>query len=404
VNNIQPVLKFLSQDLWWHPRGRLQKRHETKNRSVFFALLLLSGLAALAQNLPKLTVNPSTNRTVRVNWPYTNAGFVLQESAVLQAASNWQRSALPPLFNSNAAAFSISAAATNSARFFRLSKPADLRGLYVYSSDVSQISSNYAQTLTTSLAVPGIDGLLLVLGWSAVEPGNGQYNWTNLDSWMNRAIALGKKIDLAIPAGKDTPAWLFQPVTSGGAGATPLNFTISPHQGATSNCIPETIAAPWDAAFLGSWNAMLTNLAFHLKRAGTYSNLTLLRLTGINRTTDELRLPAETPNGTGLDCVSNAPAIWQAAGYTPTLLLYGWSNIISSFQASFPDKSFSVAIIPNNAFPPIDNNSQLITNRIPDATQPLLGLAAQKFAGHLVVQFNFLMTGSNASAEVIQAA
>jgi len=375
-----------------------------KNRSVFFALVLLIGLAAPAQNLPKLTVNPSANRTMRVNWPYTNAGFVLQESGVLQAASNWQRSALSPVFNSNAAEFSISAAATNPVRFFRLSQPADLRGLYVYSSDVSQISSNYAQTLTASLGVPGIDGLVLVLGWSAVEPGNGQYNWTNLDEWMNRAIALGKKIDLAIPAGKDTPAWLFQPVASGGAGATPLNFTISPHQGATSNCIPETIAAPWDAAFLGSWNAMLTNLAFHLKRAGTYSNLTLLRLTGINRTTDELRLPAETPNGTGLDCVSNAPAIWQAAGYTPTLLLYGWSNIISAFQASFPDKPFSVAIIPNNAFPPIDNNSQILTNKIPDATQPLLGLAAQKFAGHLVVQFNFLMTGSNASAEVIQAA
>ena len=78
--------------------------------------------------------------------------------------------------------------------------------------------------------------------------------------------------------------------------------------------------------------------------------------------------------------------------------------MLNSFQASFPDKSFSVAIIPNNAFPPIDDNGQIITNQIPDANQPLLTLASQRFAGRLVVQFNYLMTGQGASVAVIQAA
>ena len=113
-------------------------------------------------------------------------------------------------------------------------------------------------------------------------------------------------------------------------------------------------------------------MAAHLKTAGTYNAVTLLRLTGINRTTDELRLPAETPQSSGLACVSDAVSIWQAAGYRPSLLLSGWDQITSSFERSFPDKAFSVAIIPQNAFPPIAEDGSIIRGTPPDANQPLL--------------------------------
>lgn len=381
------------------------------NQSTTLAFAVLGCLAvggwtilpAPAQSLPKLNARTGNNHAIGITWPYANAGFAVQESIALSSATNWQPSTLTPAFDSNSTLFSVSVAATNPAKFFRLSLPADLRGIYIYSGDVSSLSTSNAQTLTASLGVPGVDGLVLVIAWSALEPTNHIYHWTNMDLWMNQAVALGKKVDLAILGGSATPDWLFQPLTNGGAGATPLKFTISPHEGATGNCISETIAAPWDTNFLAAWKNMLNVLSNHLKSAGTYSNLTLLRLTGINRTTDELRLPAETAKSTGLDCVSNAPAIWQAASYTPTNLLSGWSNILSSFQTYFPEKTFSVAIIPKNAFPAIDDNSQIITNNIPDANQPLLALAAQKLAGRLVVQFNFLMTSSNASVAVPQA-
>jgi len=44
---------------------------------------------------------------------------------------------------------------------------------------------------------------------------------------------------------------------------------------------------------------MLAALAAHLKAAGTYNAITLVRLTGMNRTTEELRIPADTPQSTG---------------------------------------------------------------------------------------------------------
>ena len=381
---------------------------DMKSRSIFLALFGLIGLAALAQTLPKLNVNSVSNHSVFINWPYTNAGFALQESSAL---TNWQASTLAPAFNSNSAVFSVSASATNSAKFFRLLKPADLRGIYVNTPLGGGPDNPSSAPVTNAINLPGMDGMFIAGLWSDLETNYNQYDWSHLDKWMSFAAAQNKKVNLVIRAGDGIPAWLFLPPTNG-PGATQLTFSISPKDGKTSICQTDIVTVPWEPAFLNSWNSYLTNLSAHLKLTGTYSNVTLLRLTGINRTSDELRLPAETPDnnpltGTGMDCVSNAPAIWQTNGYTPGKLLFAWSNIVASFNASFPDKTFCVAIIPNPPqvpFPPIDDNTNLITTtNLPDQNAPLLQLAAQMLPGRFVVQFNFLMT-SNAPNPAVPAA
>jgi hypothetical protein len=73
-----------------------------------------------------------------------------------------------------------------------------------------------------------VDGVAVVIGWDAIEPAIGQYQWALLDQWVGQAVSLGKKIALVIMAGASTPSWLFQ-VAPTGAGATPLSFTISPY-------------------------------------------------------------------------------------------------------------------------------------------------------------------------------
>jgi hypothetical protein len=95
--------------------------------SAWFMALHAALSSASAQSLPRLNARAVSNRTLSISWPCTNAGFALQESGGFQAASNWQSSTLAPAFDSNSAAFSVSAAATNAARFFRLKQPADLR-------------------------------------------------------------------------------------------------------------------------------------------------------------------------------------------------------------------------------------------------------------------------------------
>jgi hypothetical protein len=125
----------------------------------------------------------------------------------------------------------------------------NLRGIYVYSNAVNQLTKAGTDGLTAAVNLPGDDGIALVIGWNGLETSPGQYPWALLDQWMALAISLGKKIDLVIPAGTSEPGWLFQAAPAG-AGGTPLNFTISPHGGARDVCQSDTIARPWDPAFL----------------------------------------------------------------------------------------------------------------------------------------------------------
>jgi hypothetical protein len=387
-------------------------RQRALKKRVVALLTTAACFAASSQPLPRINVIPASNHTLGISWPYTNSSFQLEESASLPSNSNWQSSLLSPAFNSSGTLFSVSAGISNSARFFRLSRPVDLRGIYVYVPLDVATNAPAAAPVKSALALPGVDGMLIVGLWSSIETNLNLYDWTHLDHWISYGIASHKKIDISIRSGDGIPDWLFLSPTNGGAGATPLIFTISPKDGKTGNCQQETNAIPWEPAFLDAWNALLTNLSAHLTIMGTYSNVTLLRLTGINRTSDELRLPAQTADtnsltGTGLSCVSNAPAIWQTNGYRPSKLLFAWSNIITSFKTNFPDKAFCVAIIPNPPqvpFPPIDENGQLITNNLPDQNQPLLQLASQMLPGRFVVQFNFLMTSNAAQPAVIEAA
>ena len=94
----------------------------------------------------------------------------------------------------------------------------DLRGIYIYTNDVSQVSKPTAAQLTQAFGIPGVDGVAVVIGWNAIEPSRGQYQWTVLDQWIGQVAALGLKIDLVVPAGSSTPGWLFQPLPTG-AGA-----------------------------------------------------------------------------------------------------------------------------------------------------------------------------------------
>jgi hypothetical protein len=180
----------------------------------------------------------------------------------------------------------------------------NVRGIYSYSLNIAVENPPTAQAaaqLVQGLNTPGVDGITLVENWSTIEPAKGVYEWDQaspnpdlFDQWLNAIVAAGKKINLAIRAGADEPSWLFDPVTQGGAGATPYVFKSSPHQGQSRpTCQRVTIAVPWDPIFLSEWDAMLAAVAQHLKDVGAYDAVKLVRLTGVNRTTDEFRLPEE---------------------------------------------------------------------------------------------------------------
>src|SRR5689334_2089161 len=75
----------------------------------------------------------------------------------------------------------------------------DLRGIYVSGTDFP-VSKQVSTALAAALTVPGVDGLLFGLAWDSLEPGMNQYDWSTLDEWMSRAISLGRKVKLSLPA------------------------------------------------------------------------------------------------------------------------------------------------------------------------------------------------------------
>ncbi len=296
----------------------------------------------------------------------------------------------------------------------------DLRGIYSTISNPFPLTpvqqQNLEPALMQSLAVPGVDGLRLVVSWDGLEPTMGHYMWESptqdpLDDWIERAMSSGKKVELAVRSDL-APAWLFQPQ----AGATPLTFVYvsNPER---NGCDPtmEVIAAPWDPAFLKQWDAMLAALAAHLRTTyvngvSEYDAVKVLRLTGVDRNSDELHLPAQTPQDPNTPCVSDAVATWLNAGYRPSKLLYGWDVITSLFKKHFPDKDFSVAIIDSTyPFPPIAEDGSIITDMTPGdlsvaQNRPLLTLASHRFPHHLVIQNNSLYEGVPAQPETIDFA
>ena len=318
------------------------------------------------------------------------------------------------------------------------------RGIYVYSLNIaveSPPSSSDAAGLIQSLGVPGVDGVTLVENWSSIEPQKGVFEWdlaptggSLIDLWLSTIVSAGKKINLAIRSGEDEPSWLFDPVSQGGAGATPLTFKSSPHQGLSRpNCRRVTIAAPWDPIFLNEWDSMLAAVSRHLKDVGAYDAVKLVRLTGINRTTDEFRLPEEIlETSEGAPCDTNSIITWLEADYRPGRLLNAWDAITTSFRKSFPDKTFNVAIIPIDTgqaqypFPEIDGNGCVFSpplqsnppaypclNTGPIESQnaqlnkvlfDLIGIASDKFPGHLVIEFENLETSRGANPTVVEAA
>lgn len=346
------------------------------------------------------------------------------------------------------------------------------RGVFLYSWDIALNDDvpkkpcpntpslcNDAQNLLSALSVDGVDGFTLVEDWSAIEPTMGTYSFGRMDGWIQAAESAGKSVNLAIRAGGGatgtaTPCWLFASGCAGYtgqyAGATPFSFEAAAHQGQLNNCVQMTIAAPWDQVFQAQWKKMLARLASHLQSTvlsdgqTEWQAVSMVRLTGINRTTDEFRLPEQQPE-TLASCGPNPiDAIQQwlhpppntVSAYDPELLLSGWTAIVDTFSATFPGKYVNLPIIPNNTgsglgsgdpqnpFPEIDNVGHIYdppvnpaelspvpppAHRDPnfaldDQNAPLIDYASQVFGDLFSIEFESLNTASPANPYVVQQA
>jgi hypothetical protein len=123
-----------------------------------------------------------------------------------------------------------------------------------------------------------------------------------------------------------------------------------------------------------------------------YEAVKIVKVAGINNTTEELRLPANKRDD-GPCHQSDAQKIWADIGFRPDRIVQAWTRISDATSAAFPDAILSIATIRVGAFPPIDASGNIyrpIPGLTDSLTDRIVGIALSKFPGRLAIQWNAL--------------
>src|SRR5262249_10471095 len=138
---------------------------------------------------------------------------------------------------------------------------------------------------------------------------------------------------------------------------------------------------------------MMQALSDHLKTIpGAYEAVTMVKITGMSQVSAETWLPSATNTAGG---VTNSIPIWQQVGYTPSKALAAWNGFADATNAAFPDKILSMESIATGAFPPIDENGNLVSTKDPtyvDVVEQIIQSGVNKFGNRFAVQWDGLNT------------
>jgi hypothetical protein len=279
------------------------------------------------------------------------------------------------------------------------------RGVYIYPTALSVENGDYEM----AMAVPGVDGVAVVFDWSELSPSGGpkSYDFTELDRRIAMARAHHLAVELVIKAGKGVPEWMFPPPPTG-LGARRLHFIYSHHNGA-GPCTQIDIPPPWDAVYQDAFADLLSQVATHLRAVGAAQDVVVVKLTGLNTQSEELRLPAQTPELTGKSCVTDALTTWKNAGYRPALVAQAFKGLATSFARAFPDTQVTLAIILVGGFPPIAESGQVIPRGKARGTNDellntLVRAAATALPNRLILQQDFLIADRPTATRPIELA
>jgi hypothetical protein len=217
----------------------------------------------------------------------------------------------------------------------------------------------------TLLSNPSVDGVGIRQNWSDLEPTEGSFDWSFLDSEVARATAAGKKVLLRINTQFARPDWVTNAVKNAGGA-----FFSWDKDG-----VPTTIPVFWDPTFLTKKKAMIAALGEH------FTNNTAIKIVWssfANANSEDWSVP-HTPEDV---------AHWFAVGYTSEKLLDAGRQIIDATMAAFPNQYVTLAVGGNG---PVSPTGNLDPDPSYVARNAVLAARAT-WPGRLIVQKNSLAT------------
>jgi hypothetical protein len=193
------------------------------------------------------------------------------------------------------------------------------------SSDVPQgvfsLSNSGAPCNDAVLTNLSVDGVSIRQDWSDLEPTEGNFDFSFLDSEVVRVASAGKKILLRISTQAHKPDWVTTAVSQAGG-----TFFSWDDEG-----VPTTIPVFWDPTFLAKKKAMIAALGAHLTNN---TAIVIVWSSFANATSEDWNVPHD----------SAAVAAWLAAGYTSDKLIAAGKTIIDATMTAFPKQYVTLAV------------------------------------------------------------
>jgi Beta-galactosidase len=168
---------------------------------------------------------------------------------------------------------------------------------------------------------PDVTGVCIRHSWASLEPAEGVFDWTFLDSEVARAAAAGKQVMLRIGTQQSKPAWVTTAIRNAGG----TFFTFLDHGVLT------TIPVFWDPTFLAKKTAMITALGEHFTNNPT---VTLVAASFANCCGEDWGVPHTPP-----DIIR-----WLALGYTSEKMIEAGRTIIDATMAAFPNQYVTLSV------------------------------------------------------------
>lgn len=205
---------------------------------------------------------------------------------------------------------------------------------------------------------PDVDGVSIRQNWSDLEPSEGVFDWSFLDSEVSRAAAAGKQVLLRVNTQVGKPAWVTAAVAD--AGGTFYSFL-------DDDGVENSIPVYWDPTFLVKKKAMITALG---ARFTNNPAIVIVWSSFANAHSEDWSVP-HTP--------SEIEA-WHEVGYTTEKLLDAGKQIIDTTMTAFPKQFVTLAIALNGGLDPDPNY----------AARNTILAARTIWPGRLIVQKNNL--------------
>jgi len=195
----------------------------------------------------------------------------------------------------------------------------------VSTSDELRIGQLFDTTdpLLNAYANPNTSGVTFRTSWADIEPGDGSFDFSKLDTVFAGAEKGGKWVELILIPGFGTPAWAMQGVQGG-------LFAI-PYGPGNGKVLP--LPVPWDATYQSRWAAFLKAVAARYAARPSFRKIAAAGPTSVSA---EMSLP----DG------ANDIAQWEKFGYTAEKYVAAWQQTFALYAATFPAQFFSLALHP----------------------------------------------------------